>query len=375
MKDEIRVLFYAGGFASVGGIEVFIRNLLVALSKYGYGTRVVCWGQRTDLLDEIALHGVGVVRYGFRWGCRWGWPDRVLLRRGCLEIRKADVVFFGKLFSRRIHEALNEVRGNGRWPRFVLATPYRPKALWGNCKAVLPLLSSFDVIVVQSRLFEEDLREIGYEGTVRIIPYLVPDAGPVAPMPPTDDGVRIGFLGRLASQKNVSYLLAALAFLVTQTDQNSSLKYEVHLFGDGPEEEKLRQKAKELGVDQCVVFHGRIRHDAVAQAIDSCHLFAVSSTTEGQCLAVLEALSRGRPVVGTRVGALPDVLEAPVFGATVPLGKVRVFAATLREVALGVFEGRINPRNVRRQFDRTFAPQVVLQRYVNLIEGLASNEF
>jgi glycosyltransferase involved in cell wall biosynthesis len=79
------------------------------------------------------------------------------------------------------------------------------------------------------------------------------------------------------------------------------------IVGQGPAEGGVRALASELGLDGTVTFTG-FREDAlrIAAAFD---LFVLSSLYEGLSIALVEAMALSRPVVVTRVGGLPEVVE------------------------------------------------------------------
>jgi glycosyltransferase involved in cell wall biosynthesis len=91
--------------------------------------------------------------------------------------------------------------------------------------------------------------------------------------------------------------------------------------------------------------------------------FAPVGGIEGQCLAALEILSRGRPIVATPVGALPQILLVPEFGAIAPLHDAREFARVLSRLGLGVVEGRMTPEAIRARFARIFSRTDIIDRY------------
>lgn len=367
LANVCRVLFYFGGFAPVGGIETFAAGLLSHLAQQGQRATCLCWGPYGELLRSMEEAGVRVLRHGFRWGCRFAWPDELLLRAGLREIRNADVAFFGKLFSAKVHKALATVRGRTGRPLFVYVTPYRPAEMWRDACPDPSVLQSFDLIVVQAKAFETDLRGNGYEGKVRVIPYVAPAETPVCEFRPTGQVIRIGFLGRLAPQKNLAYLLDAFAELLSTTD---GAQYELHIFGDGPMRPSLEAHADQRDMSRRVSFHGEVSRADVPRVIDSCHVFAFSSITEGQPLAALEILARGRPIVATPVGAFPDMLDSETLGAVAPLRSPVLFAEALRGTALRIRSGHISPEAVREEYDQRFSRRATLTKYMNLIGEL-----
>jgi glycosyltransferase involved in cell wall biosynthesis len=225
------------------------------------------------------------------------------------------------------------------------------------------------MIVTQSPAFADDIRRHGFPGDIRVIPYLMPEVSPVVPFPDMGKTIRIGFLGRLAPQKNVGMLPEALVELVRGPQRATEAAYEVHIFGDGTERQRVEKLARRLRVDDAVVFHGPVRHEGVFGAIDSCHLFALPSRTEGQCLAALEILSRGRPLVATPVGALPDIIVDAEVGRLIGRGDVQGLVAAIREIVADICRGVITPHGIRAEYDRRYAHDFVLKQYTALVSG------
>ena len=88
------------------------------------------------------------------------------------------------------------------------------------------------------------------------------------------------------------------------------------LVGDGAGREGLEHLVSSAGLQEAVVFAGH-RDDAQRIAA-ACDVFVLSSRHEGLSIALLEAMALGRPVVVTRVGGLPEVVEHGHQGFVVP---------------------------------------------------------
>jgi glycosyltransferase involved in cell wall biosynthesis len=362
----VKVLFLAGGFTPPGGIESFIHSLSPTLAAEEHEVCLVCWGPQSRLLDEIARCGVIVRRQSFRWGCRLSIPDLMLaVRYGMQAVLAHDAVIFTKLPPALLLSSMRRIARRGTCRSFIYVTPYRPKEMWREARPAATTLNAFDSIIVQTPGFADELRDLGYRGLVETIPLIPPKTGSICPLPARDDCIRVGFLGRLVPQKNLAYLLDAMGHLVDGhgTSAPGSWSWELHLFGGGPARQELEAAAAAKGLQTRIHFHGPVPHDSVHAAIDRCHLFAFSSVSEGQCLAALEILSRGRPIVATPVGAFPEFLTTPELGRLAPLDDATQFAAALTQVGSALMQGVLTPQAVQSRFTALFPRVDIVSKY------------
>jgi glycosyltransferase involved in cell wall biosynthesis len=142
--------------------------------------------------------------------------------------------------------------------------------------------------------------------------------------PPTV--ARVVLVGSLAQPyKGVDILLRSAAGCSA-----AGRAVEVVVVGDGKYRSELERLAVELGLQGRVTFTGNVpAGSAVRTVLDGADLFVLPSRTEGLPRAVIEAMARALPCIGSNVGGLPELLAAEDL---VPSGDVAALTATLLEV-------------------------------------------
>ena len=161
----------------------------------------------------------------------------------------------------------------------------------------------------------------------------------------SDQAFVIATVARLDPVKDLDVLVRAVASL---TRQRPAILLVV---GDGPERRHLEEFASSLSDGGCIRFLGH-RDDARA-VLAGCDVFANSSISEGISLTILEAMAAGLPVVATRVGGTPEILDDRC-GRLVPARDSERLASALLELAsqplLRQELGRAGRDRVERQF-------------------------
>jgi glycosyltransferase involved in cell wall biosynthesis len=150
------------------------------------------------------------------------------------------------------------------------------------------------------------------------------------------------FVGNLYPVKNPLLLIQALAQLEME---NPPL---LVMAGGGPLEEACRDLATRLGVASRVIFAGRKSPQEIARLMSAADLLALSSDNEGVPNVLLEAFASGLPVVASRVGGIPEVLDQEFLGRTSPPGDLPALVAALHHQLLTPHD----PAAIRRHGER-----------------------
>ena len=137
------------------------------------------------------------------------------------------------------------------------------------------------------------------------------------PLPPGADGELL-FVGRLAVDKGVAHLIAAMALCP---------QVRLTIVGEGAERERLEAAARGLANVRLV---GRCAPEAMAELMATCAVLVLPSLrNEGLPNVVLEAMAAGRAVIATRHAGLPDLISDNVSGVLVAAGDVAALAAAI----------------------------------------------
>lgn len=113
---------------------------------------------------------------------------------------------------------------------------------------------------------------------------------------------------RLVPKNGVDILIEAVSEL---KKEGLSGEIQCQILGSGPEEEKLKELTRILGLSNDVVFLGHIDPEVVYTYLANADIFVRPSRSEGLGSSFLEAMGAGLPVIGTRVGGIPDFLKDP----------------------------------------------------------------
>ena len=120
----------------------------------------------------------------------------------------------------------------------------------------------------------------------------------------------VGYVGRLSEEKGVGYLVEAGIHLLEIGEL-----CKIFIIGDGPQRKKLEDMVLMKGYENDIIFTGFQTN--IEEWMLMLDIFVLPSLTEGTPMALLEAMSFGVPVLATRVGGVPKVIENGINGVLV----------------------------------------------------------
>jgi glycosyltransferase involved in cell wall biosynthesis len=220
---------------------------------------------------------------------------------------------------------------------------------------------------------EDRRRMIELEGIDPSDIVLVPNGIPTPP-PPSGHDVRselgigsadpvVGTVGFLRPLKALDVLIRCAALLAPQFPG-----LRVLIVGDGEERERLEALIEELGLHHTVTILG-LRADA-ADVIEAFDVAVCCSDSEGSPLSVMEYMEAAKPIVATRVGGVPDLIDDGVHGLLVepqdPAGLAAAVAALLRDRERAALLGDRARERRRREFDLGVTVRALEELYLEL---------
>jgi glycosyltransferase involved in cell wall biosynthesis len=222
------------------------------------------------------------------------------------------------------------------------------------------LLSHLGAVVVPSQALAAFLTQHGFpRGRLHVIPYGV-EPGAVETRPVRDPPV-VGTAANLEYHKGIEILLAASA----EVDPAVTLE----IYGDGSSRAGLEAEAARLGID--ARFHG---FDPEFRArLSELDVFVLPTRGDNLPVSILEAMARGLPVISTRVGGIPELVEDGATGYLVEPDDVQGLGEAIGKLAADPARreafGRAGAEKLAREFSATSVANRMLELYERVAAG------
>jgi len=177
--------------------------------------------------------------------------------------------------------------------------------------------------------------------------------------------IRVVCVARLDVPKEHVLLLEAMATI-------DKLPWVLELIGDGPLTAVARQRARDLGIADRVMFSGLCND--VPSRLAVADVFVLASAWEGLPLSILEAMRAGLPVVASDVGGVAESVNDGVTGFLVPKGDKAVLADRLMRLLVDATLRKQMGRAGRTIYERDFAFAVMYQRTLKIYTDLLARK-
>lgn len=138
----------------------------------------------------------------------------------------------------------------------------------------------------------------------------------------------VAFLGRLSAEKGVDTLIRAWKLLAASPTGKKFPDWKLVIAGEGEEEKPLKKLVKALGLSEKVDFWGAVGDKADFFSKIG-YLAVPSRKAESFGMVIIEAMAAGVPVIASRIGAIPEIIEHEKTGLLFPPGEEKALADTL----------------------------------------------
>ena len=188
-----------------------------------------------------------------------------------------------------------------------------------------------------------------------------------------DEGetIRIATVARFVEKKGIEYALRAIAEL------KHSYDIEYTIAGDGRNREKITTLIRELDIGDSVTLLGWQPQERIAELMYDSHLFLLPSVTaesgdkEGTPTVLLEAQSRGLPIVSTFHAGIPEIVEDGKSGMLVPERDSDVLAGAIQEMVERSSDWPQMGRHGREYVESTHSIEAASESILNLYKSIS----
>ena len=134
-------------------------------------------------------------------------------------------------------------------------------------------------------------------------------------------------VGNLVDVKGHTYLIDAMSYVLKKRNDVILL-----IVGSGVLRENLEKKARDLGLNEKILFVGGRKHHEIPFWMNSCDLFVLPSLSEGFPTVIPEAMACGKPVIASRVGGVPEIISNSDVGILVNPKEPEILAVAILEM-------------------------------------------
>jgi glycosyltransferase involved in cell wall biosynthesis len=170
-------------------------------------------------------------------------------------------------------------------------------------------------------------------------------------------------LSRLVPEKNIHLVLDAVAALNTEFPHLGLI-----IGGDGPLLSDLRARASSLGIEDSIQWLGFV--EDVWPLYEACDAFVLASQTEGMPIAVLEAMALELPIVASRVGGIPLMLNDGTEAMLVEPNDYRSLYEALRRLISDAPMRTNMAQAARARFERDYTAERMAESYIRLYDDV-----
>lgn len=344
------------------GGQTQLYTLMQGLQERGHSIHLVCPPQ-TPLETRARNLGISVHPAAIRSELGLVFMLRLFfiirsVRPGILAFNTPKPILMGTLASRFVHTGARIIF---RRVDFPLKSGFlsRMKYVWGiDC--IISISNSIKFRLQSGGIPETLIRTI-YEGIDLSLYPASPGPGNRAP----DEPAVIGTVSHLSHEKGMIYLIEAAALI---PDVQRRMRFVV--VGDGACRSELQELVRKKGLEPCFQFLG-FRSDSHL-LMKSFDIFVLPSVSEGLSSSIIEAMASSLPVIGSRVGGIPELVLHGKTGLLVNPADPQELAHAIQHLALNPETSRQMGQRGRKRVEEEFGMERKIEETERLCLSLVN---
>ncbi len=378
MSDKIKILAISYSLGG-GGAERQFMHLLNHLDKNKFDL-AVCLLKASGVYMQHLPADIKVYDLGLTAGS--GYPKAIYRLRKIIVSTRPQVVY-SRLWDANIVSILAGIFLKKPRPGVIIneTTPLSQGFERANFKHLRKLLTGLiypradTVIAISSRIRQDLTGNFNIPADkITFIPNMVDITSiqnqifQATELSPQNGIFTVASMGRLSIEKGYAHLIKAIKIV------NRKFPCQLQILGTGPEEEKLKALAAELGMSDKVNFPGF--QENPFGAVKGADVFAMASLYEGMSGALLEAMALGMPIIFTDVSGVRDVAEDGREIIIVPPATPEIMAEKIIFLKENHDYGKQLSENAKKRA-ADFSTAVIIKKFEDLfinlsLEGLSN---
>jgi glycosyltransferase involved in cell wall biosynthesis len=174
---------------------------------------------------------------------------------------------------------------------------------------VLRIYDKVDVFIAPSRFLMEKVREMGFKGSLVHLPNFVFPSDYEPSYQHSEESIT--YFGRLSHEKGLKTLISAV----------KGLPLSLKIIGEGPEREELEAKVEKEGIGNVYFLGYKSGTELTEEIKKSMFTVVPSEWFENMPRSIIESFALGKPVVGSRVGGIVELVKDGEAGITFDMGR------------------------------------------------------
>lgn len=365
------LIFSTAYFPFIGGAEVAVKEISDRLPDFQFimiTARLDSKLQAVEKVGNIEIHRLGkgnsldkyrLMAQGASYASKLGHFDAIW---GIMASYAGFVALRFKKGNLRVPFLLTLQEGDGRWDIY--------KHVWWCWPYFKQIFKSANRIQAISNYLAKWAKDLGAKCPIEVVPNGVDvekfqdtrNKIQTNIQYPISNIQKIITVSRLVKKNGVGDLIKAMKFLDN----------DIHLLivGDGILKNKLVLLVNHLGLVDRVHFLGQLSHDKLLPRLQTSDVFCRPSLSEGLGNGFLEAMSSGIPVVGTKVGGIPDFLVDNETGLFCEVGNSENIATNIKRILTDINLRQKLVENGKKLVQEKYNWNLIANKMKNIFDSL-----